>query len=141
MKVRPCAEFATDLPDDHLETEFEITRYGGENVAKAIAEILVGLGCEVDPPVYAQEHGWELDIRCGKRRLWAQVTQVEDYIFVMDDPSWIAKMLSRRHPAFLKTLTDLAEALAADGRFHNVRWYFNSEVLSGAEGAPRPVEG
>jgi hypothetical protein len=140
MKVRHWAEFTSDLPEDHIEDDEEIIQYGGKSVAEAIGGMLKDLGCEVDPPVYAHEHGWEIDARCGKRRLWGQVTLIEGYIFAFEDTSWIAKLLSRPHPVYLDVLTRLADALAADKRFHNVGWYFDSDLLSGEPGAARPVE-
>lgn len=140
MKVRCWAEFTTDLPDDCIEDEEEIIRYGGENVAEAVAGILRNLGCEVKPPIYADEHGWALDAQRGDRRFWGQITQIEGYLFEFDDPHWIPKMFGRQHPVYLDMLRRLGDALAQDSRFHNVRWYFDSEVLSGSEGAMRPLD-
>jgi hypothetical protein len=140
MTVRPWAEFTSELPDDLIEDETGIVQYGGRSVAEAIVEILRGIGCEADPPIYAHDHGWEIEARCGKRRLRGQVTQVEGYIFNLEDPSWFSGRLARNRAIYLDVLSRLAEALARDARFHDVRWYVNDDVLSGKEGAARPVE-
>jgi hypothetical protein len=69
--VRSCATFTANLPDDQIENEegTEIVQYGGKSVAEAISEILTRIGCAVKPPRYADEHGWELDLKFGKRSL------------------------------------------------------------------------
>jgi hypothetical protein len=140
MKLRHWAEFTSDLPEDHIEEDGEIIQFGGKSVAEAITGILNGLGYRSGPPEYAGEHGWDFHVMCGKRRLWGQVTLIEGYIFTFEDPSWIARLLRRLHPVYLEAITRLADALATDGHFHSVRWYFPSDLLSGSEGAARPVE-
>jgi hypothetical protein len=141
MIVAPWAEFGTDLPDDHEENEdqTEITLYGGRNVAEVIAEILRGLGCTVSEPIYADEHGWELDVEYRKRRLWAQVTQIEDYIFVLQDKTWLAKLMGGRNPDYLDILQRLAASMAQHPRLSDVRWYIPADVTSGKPGAPGPI--
>ena len=139
MKVKPWAEFTSDLSEDHIEEDDEIVQFGGKSVAAAIGEILTRLGCVVSAPIYAHEHGWELDIALGKRRLWAQVTLIEGWIFVFEDRSFLPKLLRLPHPIYLDVLTRLADELGQDSRFHNVRWYSNDQVLSGLPGAETPV--
>jgi hypothetical protein len=139
--VRNWATFTSDLPDDHIEDEAgeEIIQYGGKSVAEAIAEMLSRLGCVVDPPRYADEHGWELDIAKGKRRLWCQITLIESYLMAFEDTSFLSS-LRRPHPDFLGVLTGLAGELGNDARFHDVEWFVEKEVLSGVEGAKAPMD-
>ena len=140
MKVKAWAEFTADLPDDQIEDDSEIVQFGGKSVAEAISEILKGLGCTVDPPRYADEHGWELDIKAGKRRLWCQVTLIDKYLIVVEDLSLFSKMLGRYHPTYLDVLTRLSRELAGDPRFHDVLWYSSNQVMSGVPGAKEPVD-
>lgn len=139
MKVRPWATFTTDLPDDVIEEDDEFIQYGGKSVAEAIAEILTGLGCTVDPPRHEHEHGWMVDAELGKQLLWCQVTLIEDYLFVLEDPSWINKLLKRHTPVYLDVLARLAQALERDPRFHNVLWFYGGDALTDVPGAKAPV--
>lgn len=142
MNLKPWAEFASDLPDDHIENDegTEIVQFGGKSVAAAIGELLEGFGCTVSPPIYADEHGWELDVKFNKRNLWCQITFLDGYIFVFQENYFLPRIWKRYHPDYLNLLMKLADALAQDSRFHNVRWYSNDQVLSGAPGALRPIE-
>lgn len=141
MIVRSCATFTADLPDDHIENEegTEIVQYGGKSVAEAISEILTRLGCSVAPPRYADEHGWELDLKFGKRNLWCQVTFMDFYLVFFEDISWINELLGRHHPVYLDALGRLARELGQDPRFHDVVWFLRDEALSGAAGSKEPI--
>lgn len=139
MIVRSSATFTADLPDDHVEDGPVIVQFGGKSVAEAIGEILMRLGCVIDPPRYADEHGWELDIKVGKRRLWCQVTFMDFYLLFFEDTSIVNGVLGRHHPLYLETLTRLAEELGHDPRFHDVLWFLRDEVLTGVAGSTEPV--
>jgi hypothetical protein len=140
MKVRPWAEFTSDLPDDHLEDGDQVLQFGGKSVAMAIGEMLARCGCKVGEPIDAGENGWELHVEASGRRLWGQVTLVEGYIFVFQQNSWFSKLFRSYHPAYVETLRRLGEELSADPRFHDVRWFDDGKVLSGNPGAPAPIE-
>jgi len=137
--VRSCATFTTDLPDDHIEDGAEIIQFGGKSVAEAISEILTRLGCAVAPLRYADEHGWELDIKFGKRSLWCQVTFMEFYLVFFEDKSWINELLGRHHHLYLDILKRLAQELGQDLRFHDVLWFLRDEVLTGVAGSKEPI--
>jgi len=139
--VRSCATFTADLPDDHIEDEdgAKIIQFGGKSVAEAIAEILARLGCVVGPPRYADEHGWELDTKFGKRSLWCQVTFMDFYLVFFEDISWVNELLGRHHPLYLDVLTRLAQELGHDPRFHDVLWFRRDDVLTGVAGSKEPV--
>lgn len=141
MKVRPWATFTSDLPDDHIENEDgdEIIQFGGKSVAAAIGEILTRLGGAVSPPIYAHEHGWELNAEFGKRRLWCQVTLIERWAMVFEDTSFIDQFLARYHVGYLDTLTRLAHELGHDPRFQDVSWFDGDEVFTRCAGAREPV--
>lgn len=140
MKVRPCAEFETTLPDDTVEDEYDIVRYGGENIAVAIGEMLRNAGYAVDPPAYADEHGWDFEVRARRERFWCQVTQTDENMLILDRTSWLQKVLRIYPEAYLRALRQLAQAMAADDRFSNVRWYAFEELSSEQPGARSPVD-
>ncbi len=140
MKIRPWAEFTSYLPDDHIEDGAQIIQLGGRSAARAIADMLALGGCEVSEPIYLDENGWGLHITAEKRRLWCQVTLINGYVIVLEQNSWIAEVLGRLHPAYLRVLRQLGIALAGDPRFHSVRWYTSDELHTGAPGAQSPVE-
>lgn len=139
MRIRNWATFTADLPDDQIEDGPEIIQYGGKSVMEAIAVMLTRLGCVVGQPTHAHEHGWELNVDFGKRRLWCQVTLIEGYLFVLEDPSFFSKLLGRQDPRYLNLLTRLAEELGRDPRFHDVLWFYHEDVLSDVPGAKEPV--
>lgn len=74
-----------------------------------------------------------------KRRLWCQVTLIDDYIAIVRDMSFFSGLFGLYHPAYVELLTNLSREMASDPRFRNVRWYFDHQVLSGAPGAQEPV--
>ena len=140
MKVRTWATFTSDLPDDHIENQAgdEILQFGGKSVAAAIGEILAGLGCAVSPPIYANEHGWELDAKFGKRRFWCQVTLIEGWVMVFEDKTFMGSILGY-HRLYLDVLKRLARELESDPRFHDVQWFGSDEMLAGRVGTKEPV--
>jgi hypothetical protein len=123
-KVRRWAEFASSLPTDLIEDDHGFVQLGGKSVAAAIGEILKGLGCDVDPPEDAGDNGWDFEVRTGGARFLCQVTHIEDYIFLFEYPSAIARWLGREPPIYFETLGALAAALAEDARFSDVRWVY-----------------
>jgi len=140
VKVRTWATFASDLPDDHIENEAgdEILQFGGKSVVAAVGEILTRLGGAVSPPIYAHEHGWQLNAKFGKRRLWCQVTLIEGWVMVFEDRTFMGSLLGY-HRLYLEVLTQLARELGRDPRFHDVAWFRSDEVLTGVVGAEEPV--
>jgi hypothetical protein len=135
--VRPWAEFDADFPSDMIEDEHDIVQFGGKNVAEAIGELLVGFGCVIEKLYYAGEHGWECLFLYERRSLWFQVTDMESYLFVCEQPIWGTSP----DPRYIHALLKLNEALRQDGRFHNLGWFRSEDVLSGKAGAESPVIG
>lgn len=143
MKVRERVELRADFPDDSIEDDRDIIQFGGRNIAEALGEILQRLGCEVSPPEYAGDHGWEFVFHTGGLRLWCQVTDMdEEAILIFQDLSggirdgWFRPR--RPNPVFADLLTRVNAALALDPRFSEVLWY----PLSGSSktpGAKEPV--
>lgn len=141
MKLRDTIQFTTDLPDGQVESDdgTEILVYGGQPAAEAIQEVLAGLGCQIDPIVSVELKGWEFDFRYQNRPLWCRVSIIDRHIAYFDDKSFWSKLTGARHSAYVELLTRLNEALAADRRFHDVRWYALKEIETDFEGALQPV--
>lgn len=145
MKMRPWAEFASTLPSDQIdsEDEMDILQYTGKLPSETLAEILKGLGYEIIELICLHKRGWELLIRGGPKGRSAfgiRVTQIEKYLIVLFQTSWFRTTFAPRHPDLVAVLTQLAEAMASDARFIDVRWFASEEVLSGITGALRPIE-
>jgi hypothetical protein len=122
ISVKPLAQFRADFPSDVVEDDGGIVQFGGKNVAEAIAQILSRLGCRVSDPMDAGEHGWELDIKCEKIPLWAQVTDLNPiYYFILEDNSRLFG--KSNHPSYLRLIKILHKELELDLRFHNISWY------------------
>lgn len=145
MKVRPWAEFRSDLPTDVIDDGDDILQYGGRSVADAIAQMLRELGCDVSPPDPQGEQGWNLYVTFERRSLWCQISHFgrneerdDEYLFLFDQNKFIGNPFRRYHPAYLDILSKLAVALANDRRFHDVLWF--EQGMEEAPGAKTPVD-
>ncbi len=140
MMIREMVELQADFGDDVVEEDGEIGQFGGRNIALGLGELLAGLGCEVSPPVYAGDHGWAFDFRSVGRRLWCQVTQMDEKeaILVFKDVSRsFGDGFFGRPPnsIYVDVLTRLNTAMGSDPRFRAVLWYFGrGDGTDGAEG-------
>lgn len=138
MRIRPCAEFSADFPDDMIEEDGQIVQFGGRGVAEAIASMLQGLGYEVSVPEHQHEHGWDFDVKVQKDRVWMQVSDLGDFILSTEYfPSF--GLFKKPSDIYPQLLTRLNGELAADPRFSSIRWQFLRDVDSGAPGAKDPV--
>ena len=140
MMIRPWAEFTSSLSDDVIETEDgrDVIQLGGKSVAEAMHEILTRLGCEMRPVEDAGDHGWQFTFRYQKRSLWCQVTLIEKYLVLVAENTLFGKIFAPK-PAYIELMRRLAEAMAADPRFEDVRWYADGEFHTDAPGALSPV--
>lgn len=139
MRIRPCAEFCADFPDDMIEEDGVIIQYGGCGVAEALRAMLQKLGYEVSPPEHQHENGWDFHVRTQGRRVWVQISDMGDN-FVLSSKCH-AGLIPRRgdEDVYAEVLSGLNTGLAGDARFSNVRWQLQRDVLSGAAGAKDPV--
>lgn len=136
-KVRFWAEFGSSLPTDLIEDDNGFVQLGGKSVAEAIAEILRGLGSDVEQPRNAGDHGWDFVGQVRGAHIWGQVTLIEDYIFIFDRRPTFPNWFQRDPPALFETLGALAAAMAKDERFSDVRWVY--EPLAGETGVVDPL--
>lgn len=140
MELRPCAQFRSTLPSDRVEDDERILRQGGRNIAKAAAELLRKLGCEVEEPEDAGDHGWEFNLRRGDRKLWCQITEIEDYLLLLEEPrGWSLFRKKGPTPEYLDVLRGLAREMAADPRFVDVRWMTSDQAFTDHPGSADPV--
>jgi len=124
MKVTNLAEFRTDLPDDAVWEGDEIVQFGGRGVATAIAELLGGLGYRVLEPENGDEHGWWFTINQEDRQFYVQVTDLPpDILLLVSDVTWaVNRWFSKNGHLYGELVEKLKAALAADPRFHDIRW-------------------
>jgi hypothetical protein len=119
---RPEVEFSSGFPDDSIEDEHDFVQWPGRNIAEALKSALERRGYRVSEPIHAREHGWELDIWCGRKRLWLQISVIEtelNYLIAED----MTFFLWRDAKLFRAFLADLHAVLGADPRFNQVRWF------------------
>lgn len=145
MKIRPWAEFDLTLARDQInsEDEMDILQYAGKGLSEALAEILRGLGCEVLELIYLHERGWELLFKGGqkgKSLFSIRVSLIDKYLIGLRQEGWLRTTFAPRHPDLLMMLSRLADAVAADDRFIDVRWFAPEEIHSGTPGALRPLQ-
>jgi len=135
MKVKPWAGFIADFPDDQVEGGGRIILFGGRNVAVALAEILVGLGCRVSAPEYAELHGWDFDAHYKGHRLYCRVTSFHPaFHLLFEDPASARGPRRKSAQAYVELAVKLAAALEGDPRFRHLEW------RSFDDGPPEPDE-
>ena len=140
MIVRPWATFMADFPDDQIEDGHDIVRFGGLGVTEAISEILRKIGCTVSEPIYANEHGWELDVSINSRTIWCQVTDIDEFYLCFRATSWLDTILKRHNPDYVETLEKLHDALKSDPRFNQIQWFaLDRKGCMGDEACNEPV--
>jgi hypothetical protein len=140
MIVRPWVLFRSALPRDGVEGEHDWIEWPGRGVATIIAEMLRRLGCEVEEPEHAHEHGWQFDAVFQRRRFFCQVTDIEEIYLLVQNPIWLERVRGKHPQAYVDLLRGLARELEADPRFSELRWFTQRELDSHASGAPSPVE-
>ncbi|CAN7512649.1 hypothetical protein LJR225_003680 [Phenylobacterium sp. LjRoot225] len=138
MTLRTYAEFTSDLPTEQIESETDFVQLGGRPVAAALSSIFAGLGCQVRAVESAAHRGWDFRFRCGKLRLWCQVSLIEGYLVIIQDLSARWRIFGGDHRDFVELMSRFGDALAADPRFHDVGWFHEDEILSERAGANRP---
>jgi hypothetical protein len=122
MNSEAYAEFAVELEDDLVEEDGEIVAFPGRNVAEAIAELLRGEGYAVGAPECADEHGWDLDVRVGRKRIWLEVQGAQQE-YVLHAIAHTGIFGKPDLAFFAEFLTRLNEGLRRDAGFRPVKWY------------------
>ena len=123
MKVRRWVQCGTSLPDDGIEDELDIIQPSGKNVAEAMFDILLSLGCKGDLQVYRLgDDRWEFVCRYGPIKIHCIVAIIFDCVVIFRDDSLFRSWFKTVHPQYLELLKKIADALPKDERFSNVRW-------------------
>ncbi|MBJ7409221.1 MAG: hypothetical protein JHD15_02495 [Phenylobacterium sp.] len=122
MILRPEIQFSSAFPDDSVEGETDLVQWPGRNIAEVIKAGLEARGYRVSEPIHAHEHGWELDIWRGRKRLWLQVSVLDAEVnYLMAEN--MTFFLWRDANLFRTFLSDLQSVLEADDRFSRVGWF------------------
>lgn len=125
MNVPSWAGFVADFPDDQVEAAGDIKVFGGRNVAVALGEILVGLGCSrVSGPESAGEEGWHFDFYYEGHRSWCRVQSFHPVFWLLfEDASGSRKGAT----AYVEIWRRFGNALEQDPRFHKIIWRPSNE--------------
>lgn len=133
--LKEWALFRADFPSDMIDEGHGEPIHGGKNVAEAIGDILKGLGCTVEEPEYAGEHGWGFIFRHQRKKFWIEVSEGWGLGHAL---RWNPPIMSP-YGAHLDIMLKLNEQLKQDRRFHDIVWYRNNDVGSAENGCPLPV--
>ena len=137
--VRPWVEFNSSLPTDTIGDEHSVLRVGGKTIAEEIGKILVRLGCAVEEPEYANEHGWVFNAVVEGRNLYCQSTDVGHFLLLIEDKPYLGWFRKRPNLVYWDILAKLADELGRDGRFWDILWGTSDSVMSRDPGAARPI--
>lgn len=134
MTLRQNVQFCSAFPDD---ADHDLDVQSGRNIAEALKAALGQRGYRVSEPVNGGDHGWELDVWSGRKRLWRQVSVLaadECYLVTENMTFWLWPDAD----LFRRFLKDLQSVLAEDGRFIVTGWFSKGAAVSGAELAEAP---
>lgn len=122
MTVRPEIRFSSAFPDDTIYDAAGFAEVQpGRNIAQALKVALEQREYRVSDPINGGDHGWELDIWRGGKRLWLQITAFdadESYLHAENMTFWLWPDVN----LFRTFLSDLQRILLADSRFSRVGW-------------------
>ncbi len=138
VKPRSNVEFNADFPDDTVYGEDgDELQFAGQNVAEAIAGMLVRSGYEVSTPENCYELGWEFDAIRRKSRFWVRLTKIHEFVLVSQDMTF--RLWPDRRP-YAEFLRSLHSALTSDPRFGRVRWFKGDLPSDGGAWSAEPVD-
>jgi hypothetical protein len=116
------AQFTTNLPDDQIEEGNRIIRFGGLNVAEAIAASVRGMGFVVEGPLEAGLNGWELYPIKDKLKVWIQISGLGDF-FLLGVSELKTFRSARRRQWFVQEFTvPFNEALRRNSALVDIAW-------------------
>jgi hypothetical protein len=134
------AQLSSNLPNDQIEEDGEIIRFGGQGACAAITETLVSMGFEVERPIEAGLNGWELYPKKGKLKLWLQITDFDQGNYLLGVRELKLFNSDRRRRRFAsEVLVPFNEELRKNDKFSSVAWIDPNNVLEGG-GAYSPTD-
>ncbi len=135
MTIRQNVQFCSAFPND---ADDELELQAGRNIAEALKTALRQRGYRVSEPINGGDHGWELDIWRGRKRIWLQISLFaadECYLETENMTFW----LWPDRELFRAFLRDLQSVLAEDSRFRVTGWYTRVASDSAIELADGPL--
>jgi hypothetical protein len=140
MPKAKWAQLSSNLPDDQIEENGEIVRFGGVGACEAIAETLTGMGFEIEGPLEAGLNGWELYPKKGKLKVWMQITDFGDGTHLLGvEELKLFRSRARRRWFVEQVLVPFNGALRKNEKFTDVAWIDPNDVLEGG-GAYSPAD-
>jgi hypothetical protein len=139
VSLRPVLEFRSGFPDDPVEGDEDIVQWPGRNIAEVLKAALEQLSYRVSEPIHAHEHGWELDIWRGRKRLWLQISVLdadECYLTAENMTFWLWPDVN----VFRAFLSDLQRVVEADSRFRPIGWFPRGGPTRGVAPAAGPLD-
>jgi hypothetical protein len=142
MTPKPLAVFSADFPDDQVEDERDIVLYGGRNVAEAIRQIAIDVGCETSGFLYEGLKGWSFEAWYEGRAYTCLTTSFHPRFYLIIDPGLGGRLAQTDFVAFLGAMD---AALRLDSRFHDLEWHENKDAPdpwgdAAASGGPTATE-
>ncbi len=140
MNIYPVAAFKSGFPDDSVEEDGDIVIFPGRGIAEALAGLLRDAGLSVDAPEHQHEHGWDFTAHVDGVRIWVQISDIGDVVFLSSEPPYaFFKNSRKKRAAHGKLLTLLDQGMRKDKRFSRLRWLRRDEGETD-KGRPAPVE-
>ncbi len=121
--IRPLAIFDADFPDDTIDDDDEIVRFGGRNVAHAIQEMLHSDGYKLTEPEYEHEHGWTFHATRNGFEAWFQIQGGGGRYYLSTKSMQLFKFTRKAKAAYAGVLRTVSSGLNADPRIRDVLWY------------------
>jgi len=140
VTYRSDVQFRSGFPDDAVyDTGDGCDVQAGRNIAEALKAALEQVDYRVSDPIDGGDHGWELDVWRGRKRLWIQISVLdagECYLVTDNKTFWLLPDF-KVYRAFL---LDLQRILEADGRFSVVGWFSSGGIARGSAPAVGPFD-
>jgi hypothetical protein len=136
VNLRPDVQFRSGFPDDG---DYEVDVQPGRNIAQTLRTALVQLAYRVSEPINGGDHGWELDIWRGRKRLWLQISVLgadECYLMTENMTFWLWPDIK----LFQTFLADLQRVLEEDDRFSLIGWFPKGGSARTMEPADTPFD-
>ena len=140
MTLRPEIIFNSGFPNDAVyDGDGFADIQPGRNVAQTLRAALTQLDYRVSDPINGGDHGWELDIWRGRKRLWLQISVIgddENYLLAENMTLWFWP----DQKLFRTFLSDLKSVLDADSRFGRIGWLPKGGIARGLAPAAGPFD-
>ena len=131
------AQFKSNLPDDQIEDGHRIIRFGGLNVAEAVAETVASMGFVVKGPLEAGLNGWELYPIKDTLKVWIQISGLGDFFLLAVSELKTFRSIQRRQWFVQEFTLPFNEALRRNPALFDIAWVDPNDAPDG-KGAYSP---